>query len=978
MRQVQRFDAGWLFHLGDVPSPLPNTHIAAYMNHKAGWAGGAARRNFDDSDWQSVHLPHDWSIEGPFDPANHMDAGFLPRGVGWYRRYFRLDESDRGRRVSIRFDGVATHSRVYVNGHLLHRHFSGYTPFTVDMTDVASFGPALNVVAVRVDATYMEGWWYEGAGIYRHVWLIRTEPLHIGEFGVFVRPALKQKDSGQVSQAAREVWETVVDTTICNDSFTPQAGRLRSTLLSPEGTEAGSVETPFEVAARCSVELSHSIQIQNPQRWSLEAPQLYRIRSEILHDGVVIDQELTTFGYRTFRFDPQDGFFLNEQPLKLLGTCNHQDHGGLGVALPDSIHEFRIRRLKEMGCNAYRCAHHPPASELLDACDRLGMLVMDENRTFGSSPEALEQLRTMVRRDRNHPCVILWSICNEEAIQTSPVSGAIARAMVHAVREAENQFRSSGQPRDPAQQATAFESRTGETARPVTAAVSGGILNDGCIGDALDVMSINYQLPLHDAFHAKRPRVPLIAAETHCVISTRGIWQTDLAAGRFACDDHHTHPWGQTARNTWRFVRERRFISGLFAWSGFDYRGEPAPGRWPITCSQLGMMDLCGFPKDLFYLHKAWWTQEPFVHLSPHWTWPGREGQEIRVLAYTNCEEVELWLNDRSLGRKPVDPIEMAVWQVIYEPGTLRACGFRAGGLVAESTFHTAGAATRLDLVVDPTFLRFQKASTLRRSTAEGDAPGSESVDDPIHCDIRDAVPLTVCARDGAGRIVPTAEPLITMHLSGPGRVLGIANGDPASLVPGNSRACPLFGGLAQVIVQGAGEPGRVLVSATAEGLQPAQCVIAFVPGIAPRGSFSSVPVEKRRFFLTEWRRSPVYHTRPDIHQTIADADMNTWEQMTIDGRQTPTWPSAGFAIYRTTFTVPKFLQASGGRLEFRQAPGILAVSLGGKELAIDRTGDTAVVRFGPSTQKQELSVLVYSAVPAGGFCGPVELLRIE
>ena len=415
-RQKLLLDAAWKFHLGDIDSPLPNKHIAAYMLNKAGYARGAARGTYDDSDWREVDLPHDWSVEGSFDPTNHVNAGFLPRGVGWYRRYFQLEESDRGRYLAITFDGVATHCTVYVNGHLVHRNFCGYTPFTIDISDIANFGEALNCIAVRVDATYMEGWWYEGAGIYRHVWLTKTAPVHVATDGVFVNP-VRTGDAN---------WLTQVEVTIENTSDEAICAELSSEIQQARGSAIGQVEKTIEVASRSKTTVKSSIPIINPALWSCETPNLYELRTEIRSDCQLLDDVRTTFGYRSIRFDPNEGFFLNDKHVLLKGTCNHQDHAGVGVALPDSIHEFRIRRLVEMGSNAYRCAHNPPATELLDACDRLGMLVMDENRNFGSSPEHLSQLGAMVRRDRNHPSVILWSICNEESIQSEPV-GARSR-----------------------------------------------------------------------------------------------------------------------------------------------------------------------------------------------------------------------------------------------------------------------------------------------------------------------------------------------------------------------------------------------------------------------------------------------------------------------------------------------------------------------------------------------------------------------
>jgi beta-galactosidase len=916
MRETLNFDRGWLFHAGDIPSPVPNTHLAAYMNHKAGWARGAARGNFDDSDWRPVNLPHDWSVEGPFSPDHHLSSGFLPRGVGWYRRHFSLDSADAAGRVEITFDGIATHCTVYVNGHLLHRHFCGYTPFTVDITDVARFGDDLNVIAVRVDATHMEGWWYEGAGMYRHVWLEKTPRLHIvGDEVAFV-PAF----------AGGESWIVKIEAPVRNGTRnTIGEVECMAEFFDDTGSRVAETHAHFDVEPGERIDLSLDVIVDDPRLWSPDSPVLYTARTRLIvpdgNDMVVRDEVHTSFGFRTVVFDAHRGFFLNGQPLKLLGTCNHQDHSGLGVALPDSIHEFRVRKLKEMGCNAYRAAHHPPAKELLDACDRLGMLVMNENRSFGSSPEHLGQLAAMVRRDRNHPSVILWSLCNEESIQTTPVSRRIAETMAQEVRRL-----------DPS--------------RPVTAAVSGGVLNEGCIGDALDVMCINYQLPLHDGYHEKFPRKPLVAGETHCVVSTRGIYRTDEPAGLLACDDTVKHPWGETARATWRHVSVRPYVAGLFAWTGFDYRGEPMPGTWPVVLSQMGLLDLCGFEKDSFFLHKAWWTAEPFVHLLPHWNWSA--GETVKVRAYTNCESVELSLNGRSLGRKGVDSIEMVSWDVPFEPGALTAEGYRSGVRVAGAAVSTAGPAAGL------------------RLRAMMSLP-----DDVLPADGAFAAPIEVFAVDEAGNGVPSADVLVSFDLAGPGRIIGVGNGNPVSHEPDKAESRRLFNGRAMVIVQADRIGGAMVLTARADGLASGTLHLRSQTVALP----PEVPLTVRRHLLTDWRVSPATQEYPDPRQQLAASDMNSWERVTI-GPPTGQPGAAGWAIFRTTFTLRRALQSTGGRIVFHALEGEAEVFLGVAALPARRgDGLNLSVDLPPTAAKQTLTVLVNSCPTDRRLCGPVEVL---
>jgi beta-galactosidase len=941
-RQTLLLDPGWRFHLGDIDSPVPNKHLAAYMNNKAGWSRGAARPNFDDSDWRVVNLPHDWAVEGKFDPANHVNQGFLPRGIAWYRRHFKLEESDRGKYLALQFDGVATHCTVYVNGHLLHRNFCGYTPFTIDISDIARLGDEdLNVIAVRVDATYMEGWWYEGAGIYRHVWLIKTGAVNLAD--VFVCPVKGEGD----------VWETRVEATVANTSDREVTCEVGSSIPSPgtpgEGEGGGSSpnvsqrlassEHPHpcpppeyqgrgksalvSIAPRASAVIRQSIPIVNPELWSVDSPNLYGLRTELRINGRLVDDLVTTFGYRTLRFDPNDGFFLNDLPLKLKGTCNHQDHAGVGVALPDSIHEFRIKRLKEMGSNAYRSAHNPPAPEVLDACDRLGMLVMDENRNFGSSPQHMEQLRAMVLRDRNHPSVILWSICNEETLQGTPTGAKIARAMQAEVKRL-----------DPS--------------RPVTAAVSGGILNDDCIADAIEVMAINYQLATYDPYHQKHPGRPIVASETGCTLTTRGTYETDASKFVFGSYDTEKAFWGNTARETWRAVSSRPFIAGMFAWTGFDYRGEPSPHEWPCVSTHWGILDTCGFEKDAFFLHKAFFTHEPFAHVLPHWNWPGKEGTEIRVAVYTNGDEAELIVNGQSLGRKRVDPIEMAEWSVKYAPGDVKAIAYREGEAVASESISTSGPAAALGFEVHP--------------SAERGA---------IPADGEFALPITVFAVDSEGHRVPAANNPVTFSISGPGSILGVGNGDPTCHEPEKGSARSLFRGLGQVIVQTTREPGQIRLKATAQGLQSAELQLTSVPTTAR----PSVPPATPRHFINDWRMSPVTKDRPDPNQAISDQDMNTWQRVE-PGSTRSTASAVGFALFRATFTPPRKLQSQGGQIVFHEISGAATVFINGTSAAskLDQAPGALTAALAPSTAPVTVSVVMELQSPAAGLSKRVEL----
>jgi beta-galactosidase len=499
------------------------------------------------------------------------------------------------------------------------------------------------------------------------------------------------------------------------------------------------------------------------------------------NNGTATDECATTFGIRTIRFDADEGFFLNGKPVKIKGTCNHQDHAGVGSALPDRIQYYRIEKLKEMGVNGYRTSHNPPTPELLDACDQLGMLVMDETRTMSSNPEALSDLERMIRRDRNHPSVILWSLGNEEPEQGTERGVRIVSTMKRLVRRL-----------DPS--------------RPVTVA-----MNDEWgrgISAVVDVQGFNYKHgPEIDAFHRKFPKQPTFGSETGSTVSTRGIYTNDKEQGYVSAYDVNHPEWADTAEVWWKIYTERRFLAGGFVWTGFDYRGEPTPYGWPCINSHFGIMDTCGFPKDNYYYYQAWWTEKPVLHLFPHWNWPGKEGQEIDVWCHSNLEKVELFLNGDSMGVQDVPRYEHVAWKVRYKPGTLEARGYRGGQQVLVAKQETAGGAAKI---------------LLRPDRQE------------ILADGQDVSLVEVQVLDKEGRLVPVADNEIVFTLSGTGKVIGVGNGDPSSHEPDKAHKRRAFNGRCMVIIQSAREPGEIRLEASSPGLEPATLAIASVKG-SPR-----------------------------------------------------------------------------------------------------------------------------------------------
>ena len=774
-REHLSIDFGWRFHLGDdedVSGGVGGADPSVYT--KAGRAVGAVWPDFDDSKWREIDLPHDWVVELGFDAKADRWHGYAPVGrewpstsIGWYRKTFNLPQSDEGRRLSIEFDGVFRHSIVWLNSHRLGGHLSGYTSFRYDITDYANYG-GQNVLVVRVDARAFELWSYEGAGIYRHVWLVKTDPLHVAQWGTFVTSTV-QKRPGQVRA------EVTIKTSIANECDVNAPCTLVSTILDAEGKVVAEAQTSNMVVQPWeNRQVVQHVTVNDPSLWSIEVPHLYRLITTVHKGPDLVDTYHTTFGIRTIRFDADKGFFLNDRQIKIKGLCCHQDHAGLGVALPDAVQEFRIRKLKEMGGNAYRCAHNPPTPELLDACDRLGMLVMDEHRMMGSSPEILRQVKSLILRDRNHPSVILWSLGNEEMIvQGTEVGARIATTMKRLVRRL-----------DPM--------------RPVTLAMNGRW--GSRVSDILDVQGCNY---IHggdiDGFHRDHPGKPVVATETATTLCTRGIYSDDETKGYVNAYGTTAPRWGAGPERMWRFWGERPFVSGVFVWTGFDYRGETQPYPWPAVGSNYGIMDACGFPKDSFYYYKAWWSDQTVLHVFPHWNWPGSEGQDISVWCYSNCDEVELLLNGKSLGKKRMARNSHLEWEVAYAPGKLEARGYTGGEQVATSLVETTGAPVALRLRPDRTEIR---------------------------ADNQDVSMVAVAVVDAEGRVVPTADNEVTFTVSKDARIIGVANGDPSSHEPDKANKRRAFNGLCVAIVQSSRTPGEIRLTAESRGLESASVII--------------------------------------------------------------------------------------------------------------------------------------------------------
>ena len=729
-REKILFDNTWKFAYGHPTDAVKDfNHGTSYFSFyaKAGYGDGPAAAQFDDRAWRILDLPHDWVVEQPFDAKGSHSHGYKAVGrnfpdvsVGWYRKEFFVPESDLGQRISITFEGVHRDSRVWINGHYLGNEASGYNTFTYDITQYLNYG-GNNTIAVRCDVTNEEGWYYEGAGIYRHVWLTKTAPVHVAQDGTFIYYSLNDN-------SAKANIETIVQ----NNTYSPVTVKVKQQLKNAEGAVVAEIISDGVVIGNSGkAEIKQELSISNPHLWSVDDPYLHTLVTTVMKDNEITDRYETTTGIRTVHFDPNQGFFLNGKNLKLKGTNNHQDHAGVGTAMPDELIAFRVSQLKAMGSNAIRSSHNPASPALLNACDRMGMLVIDENRLMGTVPFVKDYLERLIRRDRNHPSVMIWSMGNEEwAIEGNIIGERIVAEM------------------------QAF-AKTLDPSRQINCASSGGWGNG--VSKSIEVMGFNYlKQGSIDNYHRDFPNTPTIGTEEGSTHATRGIYFDNPQRNHLVAYDRQTSNTNfPSIEYCWNYYNSRPFLSGMFIWTGFDYRGEPTPYGWPSINSYFGMYDVCGFPKDNVWYLKSWWGNEPVLHLLPHWNWKGKEGQPIKVVAYSNCDEVELFVNNKSQGRKTMKKDSHLEWEVAYKAGSLKAVGYKNGVKTLTETVETTDAPATLTL-------------TAHKQNLKADG--------------RDLSMVTVATTDKKGREVPTAENLVEFEIEGPGKIIGVGNGDPTCL----------------------------------------------------------------------------------------------------------------------------------------------------------------------------------------------------
>ncbi len=799
---------------GDAASALPLSP-ARRSGFNDGWrffkgeANGAEQPGFDDRSWTSVRLPHDWAIAGPFDPKLNPHWGALPCfGTGWYRKAFTVPEQLRGRYFTVEFDGAMSNAHVWLNGRHLGERPYGYSSFALDLTSGLRYGREENLLAVRLTPELNSSRWYPGAGIYRNVWLTITGPLHVAHWGTYVTTPAATGDSATVS----------VKTELRNRSGREVKITLRTSVLDAAGKTVASEPAVVTIAPNGAATAAAELRVRRPRMWDVENPYLYTLLSEIVERNRVVDRYPTTFGIRTIAFDREKGFLLNGRHVKLQGVCNHHDLGALGAAVNRRAIERQLQILKEAGVNAIRTSHNPPAPELLEFCDRLGLLVMDEAFDMWRIPKVANgyskyfeewserDVRDMVRRDRNHPSIIMWSIGNEVPEQRRSDGWREARRLV--------EFFHAEDPTRPT--TSAFNN-------PVDA-----IKNQ--LAQQVDIPGINYQPSLYETIRHDHPEWVVFGSETASCVSSRGVYHLPLEkyqkhpSLQLTSYDIIAPPWAYCPDVEFSYQDRLPAVLGEFVWTGFDYLGEPTPffdrpdaADWPARSSYFGMVDLAGFPKDRYYLYQSVWSKEPMVHVLPHWNWS--KGQTIPVMCYSNGDEVELFLNGRSLGKKRrfAEPVELPVgpnvspdrkfvsryrllWQVPFEPGVLRAAAYQGGKQVATDEVRTAGAPAKIRLLPD----RAQ-----------------------IHADGDDLSFITVRIEDREGVLCPDADHLVHFGVTGAGFIQAVDNGNAATVEPFQADQRKAFHGLALLIVRSqSGQRGKIQVTASAEGLAPGRTEI--------------------------------------------------------------------------------------------------------------------------------------------------------
>lgn len=794
MHKIISMNTGWRFFHGDLP---PKSDVDGWGGAKAkGFSFGATATDFNDTGWRSLDIPHDFVSEGDYTrktagefnmknipemesiDSRHFAGGCLEGSIAWYRKRFDIPRDCKNKRIYIFFDGVYRNSTVYLNEYFVGAHSGGYDSFYYDITDFVNIGGD-NTLAVRVDATGREGWWYEGGGIYRNVRLEIKDNISVEHYGVFI--------ASQISLDAKMA-DITLKTEVSNKLLTDNKVTVQSIISNNEGNTLTETQSEITIEAWDKRICVQKTELSNIRLWDLDSPYLYCLTTKIFADGTLVDSVNTSFGLRDIRFDADSGFYLNGRNIKIKGVCCHQDHAGVGIAMDRSIFKYRLAQIKSMGANAYRSAHHMITSEMLDICDEMGILVLDETRRMSSAQTDLDALRTMVCHGRNHPSVILWGIGNEEIFSQDRQETARTTITMKA------------------------EINKLDSTRPITSAVvcwNGKERFDNAanyidVTKNLDVMGFNYCKQAWDDYHRRMPHQPVIITEATANSGTRGCYSTNERIGQYCVLDSDNMEKVMNKQkavkrdmgeNEWKFCAERDYISGIFLWTGMDYRGEPTPLAYPAVYSQFGIFDYCGFPKDNFYYYKSWWTEEPILHIFPHWNFNKYDGENIAVHCYSNLDEVEIFVNGKSYGKKIMEKHWYLSWEnIVYEQGELKAVGYKNGSKIMEKTVRTTGEPYKIELV------------PYEKEVASGDM----------------AI-VNVRILDKNGTLEPTADNELYFEIEG-GKFIGTGNGNPGDHSSEKVRVRRAFNGLCQVLVRSYGK--KIKITAKSNGLISGSCKI--------------------------------------------------------------------------------------------------------------------------------------------------------
>lgn len=780
-RVITTLTSGWLFVHGDIPD--------------------AASVPLNEQRWQKVNIPHDWAISGPFDPKNDLPnshaatdteqkatissgrTGGLPfAGVGWYRKHLFIDKADHDKKFFLEFDGAMSHAKLYVNNRFAGEWPYGYTSFGFDITGFIRYGTD-NVIAVRLENQYGSSRWYPGAGIYRNVRLVKTNKIHVAHWGTFITTSEAVPGQSLVN----------IETTIEQGNEEPGNIQLETSIYDGANKQV-AVNIIQNTRAAHPVQ---QFQISNPQYWSAENPALYYAVTRIRQGKQLLDEYKTSFGIRSIRFTPQKGLLVNGRIEKLKGVCLHDDLGPLGMAINKSALRYRLQLLKEMGCNAIRGTHNPHAPELLELCDEMGFYYIDEafdewrtKKTENGYHLLFDQwaekdLKAMILRDRNHPALIMYSIGNEIKEQGEKEGAKLTRYLSRICRGT-------------------------DSTRPVTAGFNNlaAAIKNG-LADAVDIPGWNYKPDQYVSLHRQHPNWIIYGSETVSTVSSRGVFQLPAVTGvmktwpdnQSSAYDLEYCNWSQLPDTEWK-NQENDFVAGEFVWTGFDYLGEPTPynNDWPSRSSYFGIIDLCGIPKDRYYLYQSHWSSKKVLHLLPHWNWPGKENTIVPVFVYTNYHAAEVFINGKSFGKKYFDKNSLADryrlrWKnTIYKPGELKVVAYdQAGKRVDSSSIHTAG---------NPAIIRLEASQQQFKANEET------------------LVFVTASIRDKDGNLCPVANNLVRFTIKGAGTIRAVGNGNPASLEPFAADYRKAFSGKCMLIVQSNGEKGQIDIEASSNGLQ--------------------------------------------------------------------------------------------------------------------------------------------------------------